>query len=204
MTQRQQPTTELTAVPQPNGFTLIEILVALVVLGLVVGGLAQGIRSGLEAWQRATSMAEVGDTLDAVDRTLRQLIAQAHPGTATKPAAFSADYGRLAFVSLLPELPGMSARPVEVLLLVDGQGRLVLRWRPYLNAQRLRPAAFTDTPLLHGVASMELNFWRADHGWTAGWDAAELPALVRIRLAFQQPGLMQWPDLVVAPGLDRP
>lgn len=192
----------MTSLRRPGGFTLVEVLAALLVLGLVVGGLAQGIRFGLEAWGRATSMADTADTLDAVDRTLRQLIAQAHPGTATRPTAFAAEQGRLALVTMLPDLPGMQARPVEATLLVDAAGRLVLRWRPYLNARRLRPVAFTEATLLRGVAGLELGFWRADRGWTGRWDAAELPSLVRVRLVFA--GVRRWPDLVVAPGLDQP
>jgi general secretion pathway protein J len=191
-------------VPSSSGFTLIEILAALVVLGLLVGGLAQGMQFGLQAWQRVARMAEAGDELDAVDRSLRRLIAQAHPGTATRPAPFVAGQGRLAFVSSLPDLPGMPARPAEAVLLVDDQRRLVLRWRPYLNAQRPRPAPFAEAELLRGVAGLEFGFWRADLGWVAGWDAPDLPALVRIRLELTPAGQRRWPDIVVAPGLDRP
>ncbi|MFC7544367.1 prepilin-type N-terminal cleavage/methylation domain-containing protein [Siccirubricoccus deserti] len=68
-----------------KGFTLVEVLAALVVLGLVVGGLAQGMRFGLQAWDRAASLIEAGDTLDAVDRTLRHLVARMHPGAVGKP-----------------------------------------------------------------------------------------------------------------------
>jgi general secretion pathway protein J len=184
------------------GFTLIEILVALVVLGLVVGGLAQGTRFGLQAWQRAAGMTEAGDARDAVDRSLRRLIAAAHPGTPTQPAPFSGGAGRLALVSTLPDLPGMPPRPAEALLLVDAQHRLVLRWRPRLHAVRRGPPAFAEAELLRGVAALELGFWRADLGWVASWDAPDLPTLVRFRLAFDPPG--HWPDIVVAPGLDRP
>ena len=37
---------------QDSGFTLMETLVALVVLGFIVAGLAQGLRFGLVAWDR--------------------------------------------------------------------------------------------------------------------------------------------------------
>jgi type II secretory pathway pseudopilin PulG len=35
---------------QPNGFTLLEILVALIVLDFLVVGLGQGVRTGLHLW----------------------------------------------------------------------------------------------------------------------------------------------------------
>jgi general secretion pathway protein J len=93
---------------------------------------------------------------------------------------------------------------VEVVLRVERDRRLVLRWRPYLNATRLQPPPFTETVLLRDVAGMELGFWRQDTGWSAVWDAADLPGLVRIRLTFPPPGRQRWPDIVAAPGLDRP
>jgi general secretion pathway protein J len=192
------------AMPRSGGFTLIEMLVALVVLGLVVAGLGQGIRFGLAAWNRAAYMTETWDALDAVDRTLRHLIAQMDPGSESKPTPFSASSGRLAFVSTLPGMPGAPARRVEAVLMVDDRHRLVLRWRPYMHAERLRLPPFTETELLRGVDRLDLAFWQRDSGWSVAWQSADLPALVRIRLAFVQPVQRRWPDIVAAPGLDRP
>ncbi|GGC55950.1 hypothetical protein GCM10011504_37900 [Siccirubricoccus deserti] len=184
-----------------KGFTLVEVLAALVVLGLVVGGLAQGMRFGLQAWDRAASLIEAGDTLDAVDRTLRHLVARMHPGAVGKPPPFAAGPASLGFVGMLP---GMPPRRVEARLELDAQHRLVLRWRPYSNAPRTRPVAFTEAELLRGVARLELAYWHPDAGWSADWEASVLPALIRIRLGFAPGDRRRWPDIVVAPGLDRP
>lgn len=180
------------------GFTLVEMLVALVVLGLVAGGLSQGLRFGVQAWSRAATLIEASDTLDAVDRTLRLMVAQMHPGQPGQPAPIAGGPARLAFVGPLPGLP---PRRVEAVLMVDAERRLVLRWRPYLNAQRLRSPDFVETELLRGVSGFALAYWRPDGGWSEAWNAADLPALIRIRL---QPDGRRWPDIVVAPGLDRP
>jgi general secretion pathway protein J len=91
---------------------------------------------------------------------------------------------------------------VEARLELDTERRLVLRWRPY--APHARPAGFTETELLRGVARLELAYWRPDAGWSAEWEGGELPALIRIRLGFAPTDRRRWPDLVVAPGLDRP
>jgi general secretion pathway protein J len=189
---------------RPNGFTLIEVLVALVVLGFVVVGLGQGIRFGLMAWNKATSTADKRENFDAVDRTLRHLIEHTDPGNETDPPQFTGSSDKLAFISRLPEMSGMATNRVEAALGVDGQHRLVLRWRPYLHAKRLRPPQFTETELLAGVANMELSFWAPGNGWTTAWKGNELPAMVRIRLAFTEPGQRRWPDIVAAPDLDRP
>jgi general secretion pathway protein J len=200
-----RPGMHIPSVPRPNGFTLIEVLAALVVLGFVVVGLGQGVRFGLLAWNKATSTAGTRENFDAVDRTLRHLIEHTDPGNEVDPPEFTASSDRLAFISRLPDMSGMATNRVEAGLGVDSHHRLVLRWRPYLHAKRLRPPQFTETELLGGVASMELSFWLpGGGGWTSNWTAAELPALVRIRLAFTDPAQRRWPDIVAAPDLDRP
>jgi len=190
---------------RPNGFTLIEVLVALVVLGFVVVGLGQGVRFGLMAWNKATSTAGARENFDAVDRTLRHLIEHTDPGNEIDPPQFTGTSDKLAFISRLPDMSGMATNRVEAGLGVDSNHRLVLRWRPYLHAKRLRPPQFTETELLAGVARMELAFWGAEGGaWSPSWKGNELPALVRIRLEFVDPAQRRWPDIVAAPDLDRP
>jgi general secretion pathway protein J len=191
--------------PRPTGgFTLIEVLVALVVLGFVVIGLGQGVRFGLLAWNKATSTAGTRENFDAVDRTLRHLIEHTDPGNEIDPPRFTASSDKLDFISRLPDMSGMATNRVEAGLGVDSHHRLVLRWRPYLHAKRLRPPQYTETELLGGVARMELSFWAPGAGWTMTWDAAVLPAMVRIRLEFTDPAQRRWPDIVAAPDLDRP
>jgi general secretion pathway protein J len=187
-----------------NGFTLLEILVALAVFGMLAVGLQQSMRFSQLARNSAARTTTANDAFDGVDRTLRHLIMQLHPGTDTSPAPFAGSPERLAFVSTLPGQPDMPARRVEATLSVDRDHRLVLRWRPYLHATSLQPAPFTQTELLRGVDHMEVAFWQPESGWLAAWQSADLPALVRIRLVFVQPTQRRWPDLVAAPALDRP
>ena len=184
-----------------GGFTLVEILVALLVLGLLVAGLGRGLRFGLQAWDRAMAIAGEGDALDALDRVLRGLVAQAHPGRPGQPAPFRLLPGGLGFVTRLPDQPEQPGQPVEALLLLDARQRLVLRTRPWRHAIARNPAPFAETELLRGVAGFELAFWEAGQGWSGRWEAPNLPALLRLRLRL---AAGHWPDIVVAPGLDRP
>jgi general secretion pathway protein J len=57
-----------------SGFTLLEMLVALVVLGFLMVGLTQGLRAGLTMWGAQTR--RVGETadLDAGARVLRRIL----------------------------------------------------------------------------------------------------------------------------------
>ena len=59
---------------QQSGFTLLEMLVALVVLGFLMVGLTQGVRAGLTMWgAQARRVGETAD-LDAGARVLRRLL----------------------------------------------------------------------------------------------------------------------------------
>jgi general secretion pathway protein J len=188
------------------GFTLLEILVALVVFGLLLAGLTQGIQYGLQAWQSQVRMTGSRDDLDAVDRALRHMIEVIDPGDGMGPAPFAASRDELEFISVLPDEAGAQpVRPVSAELLVDSAHRLVLRWRPYINARLLKPSpASTATELLQGVSRLELSYWRPDGGWVSAWAGPDLPALIRIHIVFPQGDPRYWPDIIAAPLIDRP
>jgi general secretion pathway protein J len=95
-------------------------------------------------------------------------------------------------------------RHMRATVFVDGGHRLILRWRPYLNARPLRPPPpQEDAELLSNVQRIEVAFWQPDGGWVPVWRAAYLPVLIRVRLRFPAGDARHWPDIVAAPGLDR-
>ena len=57
-----------------DGFTLLEMLVALVVFGLLMAGLGQSMRYGLKAWTAEGLSAASAERMAAVDTALRRLI----------------------------------------------------------------------------------------------------------------------------------
>jgi general secretion pathway protein J len=182
-----------------NGFTLLEILVVLVVFGLLVVGLSQGIQYGLQAWRTQVRLTADHGDLNVVDNVLRQMIQVMDAGNAADQAPIVGGGNHLAFVTELPK-----AGHVEASLLVDPRHRLVLSWRPYLHAQRLRTApAPTTNVLLAGVSGLEFSFWRPTGGWQPVWNGPDLPALIRVRLIFPPGDPRHWPDIVAAPLLAR-
>src|SRR5215813_3519837 len=64
-----------------RGFTLLEVLVGLSLLGLLITGLVKGTQLGLAAFDQQSRQVERHADLDTVHRGLRQLIAQARPGS---------------------------------------------------------------------------------------------------------------------------
>ena len=188
-----------------RGFTLLEILVALVVMGFLMVGLSQGTRFGLQALAMQSRDIEKYSDLDAVDRTTRQLIARMDPGSATRNATLRGTASAVAFTSALPMLaPDGTASLADMLLTVDAAHRLVLRWTPHLHATRFGPPPKPqEAQLLSGVDRIEFGYW-GNGGWQNAWAGRDLPALIRLRIVFPARDARSWPDIVAAPLLDRP
>ena len=189
------------------GFTLLEILVALVVLGFLLLGLGQGTRFGLLAVDRQSRLTDQLADLDAFDRVFRGLIQRMVPGAPTAPPNIIGDTGRLAFTSELPQAAAnLPLRLADMVLAVDPRHRLVLRWIPHLDAARFGAAPPpTDTVILEGIDRLELAYWpRGGTGWNSAWNSRVPPALVRVRLAFAPGDRRHWPDIVESPMLDAP
>ena len=145
-----------------SGFTLLELLVALVVLGFVLTGIAAGVQFGQRATtMQARSIAKHVD-LDSADRILRRLVAGMDPGTATEPPHLTADPAALGFTTDLSQaaaaLPGNGQANIG--LGVDGAHQLVLRWTPALHAVALAPPTPPATAVLvEGVERVEFAYW---------------------------------------------
>jgi general secretion pathway protein J len=190
-----------------DGFTLLEILVALVVMGFLLIGLAQGTHFGLRAWNAQTRIIDQRSELDAVDRTLRQLVQEASPGDQTSPAPLLGTAERLLFTTELPRAASLTNRLADVVLAVNGAHELVLRWTPHLHAARFGPPPPPHQALLlRGVARLQIAYWRQGGagGWLTAWSDPDLPALIRIHIAFLPGDRRDWPDIVAATMMTRP
>ena len=187
---------------EDDGFTLLEILAALVVLGFLMAGLAGGVRLGMQAWDAQDRAIAAHDELDAVDRALRQLIGQAEPGDQVHASSLAGDESRLALATrLLAERGGA----VDAALGLGKGARLVLRWAPRRFGKPFNPPPpAREAALLDGVESVRFAYWPSgvQGGWHSVWDGPDPPALIRISLTFKDPA-RHWPDIVAALGRDR-
>ena len=183
------------------GFTLLEVLAATVVLGLVISMLTQGLNFGLLA-TRLTSGAQEQDLL-AADQALRRLIQRADPGTYPDPAPLRGTADVLSLTTELPSAAGPAQRADAELLVASG--RLVMRWRRHRHAEAFGPGpAWQEATLADGVKRVVFAYQaRGAAGWSAGWKGERLPSLVQVQLVFAGRGGLRWPPIVVAP-LRRP
>jgi len=192
-----------------SGFTLLEILVALVVLGFLMVGLTQGVRAGLTMWGAQTR--RVGETadLDAGARVLRRLLSGISLPSAggslgaSSTEKFEALPESLTFVGDLPTGFGTTRRADITLELHEG--RLVLRWTPRRHELSIAPPTQPiETELIRGVERFDLAYWGSPSpgepaGWQSRWDRRDIPELIRVRLGFAKGDRRRWPDLIAAP-----
>lgn len=188
------------------GFTLLEILVVLVVLGLLLATLAEGTQFGLRAWQsQARTLAERAD-LDTVDRTLRTLIERLSPGGQPGEApSLTGSSRRVSFRTELPMVAGaLATREAIVGIAVDPAHRLQLRYLSYYRNPIGPSPSPAEALLLDAVDHIEISYFRPGGGrlggdWLTAWSEPTPPRLIRIRIVFLDPTRRRWPDIVAAP-----
>jgi general secretion pathway protein J len=185
---------------QERGFTLLEMLVALVVFGLVMAGLAQALHFGLTALSAERRATAEPETIADVDAALRRLVEQA------RPVGFLGRPDGIAFVTVVP-LGAMAGgtgkdRLADVAIALAPDHRLVMRFTAHPPGIRLTPQpAPREETLLDGITALRASYLSPVDGgapaWSDQWAGSGLPLLVRIHIAFADG--RNWPDLVAAP-----
>jgi general secretion pathway protein J len=203
---------QISSIARQTGFTLLEILVALSVLGLVLIALNHGVQTALGIWIVQSRQITRTKDLDATARTLRTMLTQIpvsasatiNPGSPPVAIAFAGKSDELAFVGTLPTGLGTD-RYADITLGLDGR-RLVLRWLPHRH-ELAGPAPMPNVAeILDGVGRLDLAYWgpplpTASPTWLAEWEGPSLPNLLRLRLSFAAGDSRRWPDLIIAPRL---
>jgi len=201
--------------PVEAGFTLLELLVAVTLLGLLFVMLAGGLRLGVAAWEKGGDTVARTSALQTAQRFLRSEIEQMRP--LARPV-FGRD--RLLAVSGTPSAltfvgppPSMAAAPGQYLFRVAIQGpagdrSLVASWQqlqPDMSDYDAPKAAAQSIVLAAGLDDGVLSYFGypardADPVWQDRWiDRTEMPMLVRIDLRYHRDDPRKWPSLVVAP-----
>jgi general secretion pathway protein J len=182
----------------------------IVVLGLLLVGLTQGVRAGLTMWEAQSRRIGSTAELDAAARILRALLNGIAPppaaglGIANGTAAeLKGTAASLVFVGDLPTGLGTTQRADITLEL--SQGRLILRWTPHRHELVISPAPEpTVTELIRRVEGLDLSYWGTPSpaqtaGWQGQWHGPGVPDLIRVRLVFGKDDHRRFPDLIAAP-----
>ncbi len=191
-----------------SGYTLIELLVALGVMGLLGVMLLAGVSGPSAVWKRMDQAATRDEAVEAAQGVLRERLQHAWPATRydLHPPSpdFDGDTDRVTFLAPPPERQGGGALR-RYSLLLDANGDLVLESLSDVALDRFRPDQ--REVVLRGVRSLDLGYFGAAEPdltprWRSRWrQRPQMPSLVRIRLEFAQ-SQTRWPDLVVHPFAD--
>lgn len=209
------------------GFTLLELLVAMTVLGVLTGLLASGLSFGTRIWERERNQLDATSELQLVQDVLRRMLTQALPLSTPSETARTEEspfVGSSNAIEFLGPPPAQSLAggvyAYRLLTRADPEGmRLVLEWRlrppqgtkvrtKVTNAtlgERERLLGEHEVILLDAVSNAEFSFFGASEDnstttWRNDWhDATKLPQLVRLKINFRPGDRRIWPDLLVAP-----
>jgi prepilin-type N-terminal cleavage/methylation domain-containing protein len=174
-----------------QGFTLIEVLVVILLLGMIVVALTGGVHFAGRAWQTQEGELNRQGDIGAVQTAVREILVSARN--------FEADGESLKCVGQLPK--GLNRGGDYDLEFHDVDGRLVLSWKPHFTGPAPENPA-TDTELLKGIGALKFDYF-LDGTWQAeSKDKGKPPLLIRMSVAMTsgQP----WPPLTIAPMIDAP
>jgi general secretion pathway protein J len=196
---------------RPAGFTLLELLVVLVVLGFLMIGLTQGVRVGLALWDAQARRTGETAELDAAARILRSLLSGIAPSPSvglTASASGSGFKGTADSVSFVGDLPtGVGTTQRADITLQLQERRFVLSWTPHRHELSAAPAPPpAEAELVGAVDRIELAYWGSpasgeQAGWQTQWEGPGIPDLIRLRLLFAKGDRRRFPDLIAAPQL---
>lgn len=190
-----------------TGFTLLELVVAITLMGLVLVVLYSGLRLGLNGWDSGERRAEASNRLRSVQEFLRRQLAQSMTVYQTqanekrkKIVVFAGEAAVVEFVA--PMLVHLGQGGLYRVRVETADGQMRVRWRPYLPGD---PTAGEEreTVLLEGVSDVEWTYFGPERDedqepprWHSEWANQERrPLLVRLNLTLRGES---WPDLVVA------
>lgn len=201
-----------------RGFTLIEVLIAITLLGMIVMLLFGGIRLGTRAWETSSDRTSEIMQIEISHQIIRRMLSQAYP--LADPTAIS-DFtnGRriefqggpksIAFAGLMPAHLGGGFHRFELRVKRDGgDASLALHWRRISTDGDDDGATDNETILIERIAGANFTYFGvpergAAPDWRRDWrNRTRLPALVRLTIDFPDGDRRFWPDLVVAPRID--
>lgn len=201
-----------------GGFTLLELLIAITLLGLLMAGLMGGLRLGARAWDTSAERLDESARQLAVHTFLTTRLSGAVPVYTTDDEGrdllmFRGEPDRLTFATTLPDQLGAGIYTVTLGLAGDdASDRMVVSWQPLRLGEDGRPLPASGggrRVLLEGADSLSFGYFGArdaeiEPAWHDSWQPGEglLPTLIRLELAYAEGDRRTFPHIIVRPMVD--
>jgi general secretion pathway protein J len=187
-----------------RGFTLLELLVAITILGLLTSLGASLLHMGSRSWEKTYTGSENTSAIENVQTLLRHQLERIEPtirqANGTIRTEFDGRTNSISYVSFLPEALRNDG-PAEIRLYTEenpgGKG-LVLAWK-HGEAQ----SHWAKSILMPDIDWLRIGYYGPkEKGQTAGWQTSwsfqkTLPQAIKIEVGLKSGAL--WPTLIVAP-----
>ncbi|NJN46279.1 MAG: prepilin-type N-terminal cleavage/methylation domain-containing protein [Candidatus Competibacteraceae bacterium] len=192
-----------------GGFTLLELLIAMSLMGIVLVMVYGGLRFGMRGWesgeQHAVRLNDIQLAQDFIRRQLRQSVSvfRNDEQEGRRVVVFEGDTQSLSIVTPMLEYLGQGGLYVVRIDRVEAEevGYLRLRWHPFRpNEEDDREEDAQETIVLDQLSQLEWAYYGFEQdaqepAWYDRWENdQQRPLLVRLSWAMQgQP----WPDVLV-------
>jgi general secretion pathway protein J len=198
-----------------HGFTLLEVLMAVLLLAVLIGGAYGGLRASANAMRAGEAAIDRTDRLRTAQEFLRRQIGSilplgyAHDDKEGLNIVFEGDAQFMRFVAPMPGYLSHGGPYVQTLELVRGKDGLQLQFTDtmlngYDEAQKsgkgdeVEPVVLLDRIAAGRFAYRSLDDQGELIDWNSEWSSTEVtPLLVRIELTMQPGVQIPWPTLDV-------
>lgn len=187
------------------GYSLIELLIVLALLGLISLASAGSLRFGARVWERTEREIAATETARGGHALLGTLLSHLYPRAAAEGSetAFDGSAERTTFLTDASSAFGAGgiARVTLSVKKERGAVALVLGFEAEEGASSAQ-----EEVLFNGAERIAFAYAEIKDGtvvWADSWTGkTSFPALIRVRTTFPK-GARAWPDLIVRPRIDR-
>lgn len=196
-----------------RGFTLVELLLALTLLGLLMGLVYGGLSAATRAADRGQTILEDSSRIRMAHQFVHNQLNQMMPlvflesEDGEERTVFQGAADHIRFVAPMPGYLGFGGPQVQELAIVRGDDdNLELVLSHALLQGFEEPFLYENLPilLLEDIESAEFSFLGRDEngeltGWTPTWDRPDLlPVSVALDIQFVEEVYIRWPLLTAS------
>ncbi|MEL6962025.1 MAG: prepilin-type N-terminal cleavage/methylation domain-containing protein [Pseudomonadota bacterium] len=202
-----------------GGFTLMELLVAMTLLGMLMVVLFGSLRFGTRVWEATDRIRRDDGEAQAIRTFLRERLEQSLPlslplADGRYEIVFAGEETSLRMASSMPQSVGYGPYVMNFSLTAasgpDVSNELTFRWRLIDDEIGRRDNDVQERVILDALDRIRFAYFGRKEGrdaipqWHATWrEQGELPDLIRVDVAFIRGDKDPWPPLIVSTRIDE-